>query len=202
MENLIHVETWLPVFPGFYGTVFEAYEGDEIHDINYQRESKGLNPITYEDCIWNYEEYQNNIAEKACVFIYENLSEYVTKIEFQNIDSPREYNFQNDSVNINIILTDDNIKSIKEYLFNNSEAFSDYIQDKYTHRSGFIPLHSNKHSEWLIDIDDCLIDKHKLGSILNFIIYNKLEDPLEDMISYCSDCLYITATNYHELINK
>jgi hypothetical protein len=201
MEKLTHIETWLPVFPGFYCTAFEAYEDDEIHDINYQRESKDLPSISYADCTWDYDEYQNKIAEKACEFIQDNLSDFITKIEFQSVWSPREYNFRNDSVNINVILSDDNIKSIKEYLINHSEDFSTYLWEKYTSRSGFIPFHSNKLSDWLISIDECLADKHKLGSILNFIVWNILDDPLEDMISYCSDCLFISATNYYELIN-
>ena len=46
-QKKLSFETYLPVFTGFYGTIFEPDESSEIEGINELRESKGLKPIDY-----------------------------------------------------------------------------------------------------------------------------------------------------------
>ena len=46
------IETYLPLFPGFYGTIFEPYEDSEIDCINEVRKEKGLDEIRCSDRDW------------------------------------------------------------------------------------------------------------------------------------------------------
>jgi hypothetical protein len=45
------------------------------------------------------------------------------------LDSPREYNFANDEITISV---DVDYDKVKEYLLDNKESFSKYIEEKNT----------------------------------------------------------------------
>lgn len=200
--ELTEVKSYLPVFPGFYGTLYEPDETNEIEDINSERRSKDMPEITYDDCNFEYKTYQNEIAQKACSFIQDELKTFITEIKYECVYSPKWYNFENDSINCTYILSEENLKAIKKYLNDNEESFSGYLKDRYTSCSGFISFHSNKLSEWLENIDECLSDKHRLGGILNFIASNENEDIEDEMYNYCSEGVMIFASNYYELIGE
>ena len=67
---MITFKTFLPVFPGFYSTIFESNgEDQEIDEINNLRTEKGLEPITFDDCDFNYAEYENEVSKECTNFI-------------------------------------------------------------------------------------------------------------------------------------
>jgi hypothetical protein len=106
------VETYLPVFPGFYSTIFEPQEDNEISYYTEMRKDSGLTPVKFEQFVFDYESYQNDIAEACCSFLAEELKGFVSKISLQYITSPKEYNFSNDSFNVVIDLSKDNLLNI------------------------------------------------------------------------------------------
>jgi hypothetical protein len=193
------VETWLPVFQGFYGTHLEPDETPEIDDINQIRESKSLESVTYDECSWDYPEYYNRVALKACEYVENELKDFISAINFQSVVSPKYYNYENDQVNIEVEMTDENFSKVKEYLYEHSEEFSAYLKERYTSRSGFISFHSNDVAEWLKNASKWMLDSHKLGSMLDFIMFNENDDPAMDMTNYCAEEMYVNATNYEEL---
>ena len=201
------IETYLPVFPGFYGTIFEASnEEDEIHDINSQRNQKGLNDVSYNDCEWNYEEFRQGIAADCVNFVYNELNDLFDgklDIEFQKIVSPRFYNFTNDSINVEFKVSDEFLNSIKAYIFeNNAPEFEEYIIDRYTSRSGFISSYSNEVDTWKNEYFDSIEDKgHILGSLLDFVLRNEYDDIEYVMYENCEN-RYVYAANYNELIGE
>ena len=57
--KLISVGTYLPVFPGFYNTIFEFNDEDqEIDYYNDERESKGLSELEYDQFDFDYRAYR------------------------------------------------------------------------------------------------------------------------------------------------
>jgi len=194
------IDTYLPVFPGFYNTIFESDESDVIYRINNDRGAKKLQPLKFDQIEFDYENYENEVAKDCCSFIeYElNRLNFITSIHFQSISSPREYNFSNDSINISVELSEDNIKRIKQYLFENIKAFKDYIEKRYTSCSGFISSYSNDHTEWLAEIDEALFHSHKLGSILNFICEMHDFDINEEQMKNACDCT-LSVLNFVEV---
>lgn len=160
------IESYLPVFPGFYGTIFEADEENIIES-----------PFCYDDYTFNYTDYSIDIA-RACVHgISEKLNElgFNLLIEFENVVSPKEYNFKNNSINVIYHLKSGCIKSIKDYLNNNSESLAQFLRERYTTCSGFISSHSNDLEDWLsyITIAGLQSNGHYLGSVLEFILSNE-----------------------------
>ncbi len=199
----IKIETWLPVFPGFYSTIFEPDEDNEIDDINSQRESKGLKPADFDKMKFDYDDYHERVS-KACVnFIHNELKDVFKShidVNYQSLTSPKEYNFDNDAINIEIIINKAFLDELRSYLTNYKKEFDTYIQDRYTSRPGFSSFHSNDGEVWLNEYFKEIQDNgHYLGAILEFVCRN--EDINQDNMfdDICSEA-YLTATNYDELI--
>lgn len=195
------IETYLPIFTGFYNTIFEPDEESEIDDINTQREEKGLKPIDYDNCEWDYEDYQTRVSESATDFIggeLEAMFDGLT-VTYQSLYSPEYYNFSNDSINIEVKATDKALKAIRAYLMKNFEAFTEHVKKKNTSRAGFSAFYSNDVLVWLGEYFDQMETKGVfLGQMLEFIMVN--EDIKEaDIYNNLNDC-YLSATNYDELI--
>jgi hypothetical protein len=191
------IETYLPVFPGFYGTIFEPNEDSELEYFNNLREENHLTPVSFDQFKFDYSGYENEIAKNCCNFIENELKDYISKVEFERLKSPKEYNFYNDAIDCKISLSDENIKAIKDFIGLHVHEFNVYIHDNYTSYDGFLSHYSNDFNEWVNDIDNCLTHIHKLGSILNFICWC-LDINQESMYEYCYD-VHLEVTNYYEL---
>ena len=186
-------ETYLPVFPGFYGTIFEADEERETESINDAREELSLEPIKDYDIEFDYEGYRQSVARKCCDFLSDNLSGlgFVSKITMQMLRSPREYNFYNDAIDIVIEMDVKNRRAIQDYIYSHKEEFKKYLRSNYTSCSGFFSSYSNYFEDWDEETGNFYMFKnpgHYLGAILNFIceceeitgeqMYYSIEDSL------------------------
>lgn len=156
------VETYLPIFGGFYGGYFDItemcsdYESNEGDDMTEEISDS-----------FNYKECTTELAIKCVEVIEKKLIQYklVKSIKFQKVVSPKFYNFDNDSI---YILTDINIKEVKKFLIEEHDSFEEYIKDKYTSCDGYHSGYSSDYLDWMND--ESLSDSHKLGSILNFCL--------------------------------
>ncbi len=203
-KTTFKVETWCPVFSGFYGTIWEtdSDEESEMQYINDMRKQKHLPPVEWDAIEWDYKGYTQDVSKGFTCDIEQNLQKLglVKNCTFQKLNSPREYNFANDSIHVEMTLTGENVDAINAYLHENKEAFTKYIEDTYTSRDGFCSSYSNDADEWLRDIDDTLRHTHKLGAVLNFILLNE-DDDLEMSIYehlHGNGC-YLHASNYSKL---
>lgn len=205
-NTLTKVETWLPVFSGFYGTIWEtdSDEEREIEYINEKRKEKGLAPVEWDAIEWDYSGYMREAAEGVTRRIASDLKELglISAMTFQKVVSPREYNFANDSVNIEIELTQENKSLIKNYLQKHTEAFGKHLAETYTSRSGFISSYPNHVEGWTGDIEETLTDRHKLGSVLNFILLNENPKDYEFEIyeQLSGNGVTLSASNFTELV--
>lgn len=197
------VETYLPCFDGFYCTIWEPdnREDQEIEYINEQRRAKGLPDAEFDRFDFDYAEYNMQVVKGIAAYVENVLTKegLISGIWVQNIVSPREYNFANDSCNIEVKLTHKNYKAIEAFLIAHKEAFAKYLE-RYTSRSGFISYYGNTIESFLDgSLQDALQHKHKLGSILEFIC-GELEVTSEDI--YYNVEAYLSVINYDELINE
>jgi hypothetical protein len=184
-KNKSVLETWLPIFPGFYGTIFE-YSNEDM-DIEAFEQETGKEDLNWDNFNWDYEDYNNRVAEACCEAIENKLQEYFDLvINFQNVSSPREYNFANDSINIEIIASKGTLSKIREYLLENIEEYKEYVRRKYTSCDGFISRYSNNAYTWINDYMFKMQDNgHYLGSILQFVLIN--EEFTEEDLYYKTD---------------
>lgn len=175
-------KTFCPLFPGFYNTVFQYDREDE--DIEYYNEEHGTN-LDYDSFEWNYSEYENRVSKAFVNRLESELKQFLPiKIAFEQIHSPREYNFANDSINVEISLSLDKlIKLIKD----RKEQAGEYFTEKYTSRSGFISFHSNNIEDWLNKAYILENPAHRIGALLDCLCYIELN---EDDIYYWTESEY------------
>jgi len=198
-------ETFLPLFPGFYNTYLESdsAEESELEYINEQRVENGLEPIEWDKCVFDYNEYHQRVSKAYTNAVEKELNSLglVNNIEFQKLINPKEYNFKNDSINVEI---DVNIENLQKYIAENKQKFIEYLKDKYTSCSGFISSYSSDFDVWSEDTDtftnfDC--NGHYLGAILDFVLYNEgIGDDCLELPN--SENYIIVVTNYDELTTK
>lgn len=214
------VETYLPVFPGFYNTLFELnHESeDERQELEHLFTETFKLPeylierfvqlVHCEDSLYkiDYSQWEYDAVKALTEEISFQLSEIETLkgfdcLEFQKICSPKEYNFSNDSGNISVKLTDERLfrASLLRYIRANRAAFDSHIKSRYTSRDGFISHYSNDGKDWIEDIQKgCSeLDGHKLGRILDFILETEGygEESLYD--AFCEEtCNGLTISKY------
>jgi hypothetical protein len=164
------IESYLPVFPGFYNTIFEP--DFELH-IDAGK--------TFDDYEWFNSEYEERVSIACCGFIERELTtgkygdspKLKIGVNFQMVYSPKEYNFVNDSINVEYTLNKATYKAVINYLKENDTEFKEFILEHLTSRSGFISHYSNNHYVWY----DMLEGKEKLthvfGKVLQFICENE-----------------------------
>jgi len=196
IKTMTKIETFLPVFPGFYNTIFEANVEDELYSQNSDRDTS-LPKLEWDDLEFEYDDYEQEVVEQCCAFMQGNLAEFVTEIRFQSITSPKEYNFKNDCGNIEVDLSEENIKAIRDYIYLHLEKYEKYLNSTYTSYDGFMSWYDNDFDSWkgyTDDFSDYSQKFHYLGSILEFIC--RMEDITEDRMYYS---LEVYTSEYCEI---
>jgi hypothetical protein len=172
------IDSYLPLFPGFYGSIFEADEEGSIEDGK-----------TYDDYEWDYKDYMERVGMECCHAVESQLKEFDIKIKYQHVNSPKYYNYSNDSINVKYTITKKSFKLLLDYLSNNLLEFEQYLKENYTCRDGFISLHSNDTKDWILQSENLEKPEHKFGAILEFYLENedyKEFDLYEDVASETS----------------
>ena len=187
MKNSKILESYLPVFPGFYGTFFEC----ECEDL-YIEDGK-----EWSDYEWDYEDYRQRVS-KACVLEIESeLSDFGIKVKFDTVYSPNYYNFTNDRIYVTYTIPMRGYKKLLKYLYNTEPDFDTYIKRKFTSRSGFISFYSNDYREWLENMEnEDVEDFNFIGIILDFYFENEdyTRDDLLESDSVSSEISYVEYT--------
>ena len=190
------IQTFLPVFNGFYNTLFENIidNATEFAIDNYNEQNNTL--LNYDDFNFDFTTIQNEICRDAVSKIEEKLNEIGINcsIIYENLVSPREYNFSNDSINIEINFK--KFSQVIEILEQNYDSFSKFIKDNYTSRDGFISSYSNYSSDWMEDLkNDSENETHKVGAVLNFILQEIEEYKADDLYhELCENAYFVEYT--------
>lgn len=190
------VNTWLPIFSGFYGTIWESdsVEEMELENINEDRREKHLPPVEYDDVEFDYTGYYESVSKSVAGDIFLKLIDLglIRAGLFQKLTSPREYNFVNDSIHVRFVIDDKNVRTIANYLKAHDKEFAKYLLDHYTSYDGFMSNYSNDVDEWLEDIQSTVTHEHKLGAVLDFILLNE-EGPEYEMSLYENTEVFLEA---------
>src|ERR1039457_2801322 len=95
IKILIQVPSWLPVFSGFIETVWSP--DDKIAE---QLRESGLEKFEWRKN-WDKAGYQNAVAAECCAVLefWLPLESGIASLDFEGVQSPREYDFANDAIN-------------------------------------------------------------------------------------------------------
>lgn len=205
-------DSWLPIFPGFYNTIFEPNTDND----EYMAKRDGC-PEEVLDWYLGTDEYHKSIDDyekelvSDCVDVISNWllkSNVASKVIFQSLYSPREYNFYTDAIYVQYQFTKSNIKNINSYIAGHFDEWAQYLTENYTSREGFISRYSNdaNDSDWAIE--SALDNKHTCGAILDFILSNEYGNQTESIefelfYSLNTDSVYFPeAEQLVEMYNK
>jgi hypothetical protein len=194
------IKTHLPIYSGNYGTIWEdaPREEYEVENINELRAEKNLKPIEFDDIEFDYETFYNELSELITNEVEFQLKDYVHSIKYLKLNSPKYYNYSNDSIECEIA---PNMEAIKEYINEYQGEWSQYLKDNYTSYDGFYSFHSNdyKSEEW--ELNTACKDYHKLGAVLEFIAQNESIEEYDIFDSVIGN-ISIDILNYDTLINN
>lgn len=163
-------EVRLMFFSGFYHSIHLWNREREEEYILEEHEGK-----TYDDFDWTYdwEEYSK-------MYVSAISSKMGIKLEFQELISPREYNFTTDKIICWISSKD--VKKLSSAL--NSPTLERLVKERFTSRDGFISFYSRYVEDWkekkLKDWDAV-----ELGTLLDaWLIDNGFEIDGDDSLDY------------------
>jgi len=124
--------------------------------------------------------YEAEACKAIFIEIKEKLIElgYISGGKFEEVRSPKEYNFNNDSINCTWEVNQKNINKIKLTIKENQSSFESYLKEKYTSYSGFMSHYSSDIKDWQ-DWEDILNDKHRFSSILEWLFLVEGVDEME-----------------------
>lgn len=156
-----YYETWCPLFPGFYESEFE-YNGEEQDIESYNEENK--TDLKWDDFNFNYKDYHQRVSRAFANKMESELNSIIpVKMEFQELYSPKEYNFYTDSIWCKVRVS---IAGLIKLINNNRTEAAAIFKSKYTSCSGFISFHSSQIKDW-IDRKYILQDpRHRVGALL------------------------------------
>lgn len=177
-------ETFAPLFPGFYSTPFE-YSGEE-QDIEDYNEANGTDK-DWDDFNFDYSDYHNRVSKAFVNRLETELNQFLqVKIEFQQLISPKEYNFTNDSINISVEM---DLGQLIGLIKERQADAAKYFEDKYTSRSGFISFHSSDINDWLNEQYILKEPAHRVGALLDCLC--SIEIDTDDIYYWCDSEYYI-----------
>lgn len=169
------IELNLGIFKGFYGSDLEERIEEVVNE--------NLNEIDkkYEDCEISYD--MNELAKDLFEFAkyeYLNEFEFLEKIEYSELTSPKYYNFSNDKIYYNCDINKKVfLKWFNELITQNDSDVSEMvikaIIDTHTSCPGFNSFHSNKISDWVTDINEFDLENDKTVYKIGFVISEYIE---------------------------
>jgi len=181
------IETFCPLFPGFYNTMFEPCEENEIYSHNQENSTD----LSYDDFEWDYSDYQDRVASAFVESFEREFKDIMPGIDikFQKVVSPREYNFRNDSINIEVNMNFNNFMVIVN---ENKENIREYIRQNYTSRDGFISWHSNDVEDWCNPEYIMENLEHRVGALMEALAHVHLDT--DDIIYWADSEMWINYT--------
>lgn len=116
-------------FSGFYGSIHDSYMNDVLE----------MRECTESDIDWVtvHEEYSKEYVKKLAEWM--NIS-----LEYEELVSPREYNFMSDRIFAKISRSD----FAKILCAVRGSTLNNKVREMFTSRSGFISHYPNRISEW------------------------------------------------------
>jgi hypothetical protein len=194
-------ETILPIFPGFYNSIYEPDESSEMERINEQREAAGLEPAKFEDFAFDYREYEKEVGKGVCAYQEKTLRGIGLNcsLEFVEIDSPKEYNFRTDKIVANIKCSWPELR--KMWLSLDKDDVQAILNENHKSRSGFISFYPHQYEKW-IEYTSKTVDHNVLCTMLECIILLHEDADFDELSMYESVTgnVSLWCTNYSDLI--
>jgi len=179
------IKSYLPAFSGFYGSYYESndesFVDSEVDYINEERAKHKLSELpagVISEVLYNaidYSAYYKKCAELIHTEVESRLINkgYILGSKFDNLYSPKEYNFHNDSINCTFELGLVQKNKITKDILNNLDSFKKYLENHFKSRSGFISFYPYEVENWIsgkkLNIE-CFENAVRFNALLDFLL--------------------------------
>ena len=153
MTNISKKEGYLLTtipFSGFYETYWSEYfcydlEHENAAEAYPDKSDSELNDVVM--AVYDTINHQATREAIASEYVHQFNHYYDTSLEFESLQSPREYNFTTDRIFCHISINE--FKRI--YRACDKAKLAEYIKDKFTSYDGFASSYSNDLNDWIVE---------------------------------------------------
>jgi len=154
----------------------------------------------YEDFVCDADDIKNCILANAPDLVEERIREYCpsAKISDFSVYMPRYYNFETDTLNFTLDISDEDYQKIYDECINDPE-FAQFLKEKYSSYDGFFSYMANN----LEDFED-QEDFRKVSSLLDFLTRNEdyREDYDDDYEEYAREWLFNNVPQWYDELDN
>lgn len=182
---------YIPYFPGFYDTILapdeerirDYLENDIITEVDYPIKNFERFENAVEDADY-YNFFDNDLYEETIGTAFvEALNGYIRGkgeriidhfvFEYESIQSPRQYNFENDKIAGYVYV---GFKKLVEYMEANAEEFENYLKENYSSSDGFCSFVPTKLEDFRneLSVGDTRTAERNVGILVEFAIEKEL----------------------------
>ena len=146
-------------FAGMYDNFISEYLDNQLeNDFNETEAFEKIKDFKCMENLWellNYQKFYTDFSKRLTTEYIEelklnaNINKLIKDYDFQELHSPKYYNYETDRIFINIKVNKKEWKKMFEFLEKHIEEFDAILKNHFTSYDGFISYHSNKASDWL-----------------------------------------------------
>lgn len=173
-------------FPGFYGTIYDCVD-NEITAIETEMEYQSTfenHGLSFDDFVFDWDAYKKAVAENFvdAYALYAKEIPFIKAITFDEIESPRFYNFTTDKIYCWFEFADSWKDDMRKFMDENYDWLKNIIHEEHTSRSGFISFMDNDIDDWynrlFVDEENIYIE-----DMIKYMIMSKnnVEEMLDDI---------------------
>ena len=192
MEKRFSIQ--MPFFPGFYETTLEDSDTSywaiknelEYYHTDFAYYNKDEAPVyarlTEKDLKFDYQAYEKEVMENFISAWKEYAPEIVESVEFDELDSPKYYNFRNDYLYCWVTLQDDWQEVMRKFIKDNHDWLKSKVSEDWTSYDGFISFMENDLEQW----EEHLFtdpDPRYVGTMLGYMMYRENKDVYDDLMA-------------------
>lgn len=191
-------EIELPFFCGFYESplyncdtlYWETYDEDSME---HYRNIFDDETLEADDLDIDWERFKNEVSEAFvdAFFQCDECPDFIEKMEFSEVVSPRYYNFETDKIYVTITIADDWKSQIKAFMDENKDWLTKRIREDWSDRDGFWSYMDNTFDYWYEELQKDEPDTRYIGIIIKYMMYLTNKNVRDDLICDVLDDLYI-----------
>lgn len=167
--QILYTNTSLDIFEGFYNSL--------LSDFNFETEPEAPKGFYYD--VRDFKSYMQEVGAMWTDYLKTALQSQniIKRVRFVGIDSPREYNFRTDRIELKI---DFNSRKLREYCYKlHAAEFNEYLRDHWSSRPGFVSFVANNLNDFKQNENlEILIEFY----LLNTIDFQELNDDLNEYL--------------------
>lgn len=187
----------LPFFPGFYESDLENSDTSywaikeelEYYTTDCVEEHPEYAKLTEDDLDFDYRGYEKELIDGFVEGFRSYAPDFVESVEFDEMVSPKYYNYSTDRIFAYVELADDWKDKVRAFMSENYEWLKDRIKKDWTSYDGFTSFMENDIREW----DKMLFeeeDARYISTMIGYIMYRGNKNIREDLVMFAREDVY------------